>query len=189
MDNLFDLRSKAQEARGSLATVKNSIDILNQGVRAGPGVGARQYMANAMAEFFGDAPSEITANTNEYLAASGPRVLAVARALAPVTDLDLNQVKQIVGADLSNTSPTALRNVLKMISDAQSQIITDYNAQLGSLGSHYDEVAETFKPVKGIEIDFTEPARLPEGVTEEDIQVTMQEEGMTREQVLQAIAK
>jgi len=189
MDNLFDLRGKAQEARGSLATVKNSIDILNQGVRAGPGVGARQYMANAMAEFFGDAPSEITANTDEYLAASGPRVLAVARALAPVTDLDLNQVKQIVGADLSNTSPTALRNVLKMISDAQSQIITDYNAQLGSLGSHYDEVAETFKPVKGIEIDFTEPARLPEGVTEEDIQVTMQEEGMTREQVLQAIAK
>lgn len=156
MKSLFDLEGKAQEARASLQTVKNSLNILNEGIRTGPLVDARQYIARGVAEFFGDSPDQVTTNTDAYLAAAGPRVLAVARALAPVTELDLTRVEQIVGAGLT-TSPEALREVLKIVGQAQGQLIERYNKRLSTLGEHYLDVADAFAPIEAPQIDFSPP--------------------------------
>lgn len=158
---LDEEEATAQQSVASIGSIKNSLDLLNAGVRSGTAAGLRQSVARATATFLGDDPSAETVNTDAYIASAAPRVVEIVRALAPVTDQDKAYIQQAVAGDLSTATPEALRKMLEIAYRAQTAKITRFNERLNRLGDAYQDVAGVFDPISVPTIDFAAPAARP----------------------------
>lgn len=163
---LDDDENNAQQAVASLSSIKNSLDLLNEGVRTGTLAGARQSIARAIATFTGDDPNAATVNTDAYIATSAPRVVEIVRALAPVTDQDKEYIQAAVGGNLNVATPEAMRKLLEIASRTQMAKIDRYNTRLGVLGEEYTNIAEDFKPVTAPKLDFAAPGESQKAISE-----------------------
>lgn len=176
---LLEFETQARAARTNIRSVGRSLEQLNEGLRTGTAANVRQWVARAVATFLGEDPSAETVNTDAFMATAGPRILAEARKLAPVTELDLTKIEQIVGAGLSNATPAALREVLQEIYMAQSSIIEGYNEQLAGMSAYYGDVkARAMKPITFDQIDFSPPQpSAPTGAPGQRIRIRVDENG------------
>jgi hypothetical protein len=151
----------ADQSLASIGSIKNSLDLLNEGVRSGTLTGTRQAIARAAATLLGEDPSAATVNTDAYIASSAPRVVEIVRALAPVTDQDKDFINAAVGGALDVATPEAMRKILEMAYRTASGKVERYNTRLSVLGEEYTEIAEDFRPRELPKIDFGAPAAAP----------------------------
>lgn len=144
-----------------LAAVQNAIGILNEGALTGTGADVRTWTARALGTFLGDeVPPEVqaqAANTDAYIAAVSPLVLARVRALAPVTAEDRSYIERASGGQIA-MSEEALRKVLEIAARSASSSIERYNRGLSNLGDEYKVLQGLYEPLPVPTLDFTKPA-------------------------------
>jgi hypothetical protein len=148
----------AIDATSSISSIQASLNLMNEGLRMGPGADLRQWVARASATFLGDDPSAATTNTDAYIASSAPRVVEIVRALAPVTDQDKDYIQAAVGGNLNVATPEAMRKLLEIAYRSQTRKIENYNNRLSRLGPNYLSIAGAFDPIEVPQVDFTPPA-------------------------------
>jgi len=124
-----ELKTKKEEAsiaKAGFASNQRALEALQEGAKAGGGEEFLQSIRKA-AQFFGFTSVE-TAPTEKLAMAMGDEVLANARKLAPVTQEDIAQLKQIKGS--IGTDPTALAQMLEFLQAKNFKALHDYNSYL-----------------------------------------------------------
>lgn len=194
IETLPEARKQAVAGAQGVEAIRGAVDMLNEGVRTGTAANLRQWFARTLATLGGMPVDEqaIVDNTDAYLGAISPLVFARVTALRPVTQEERGYVEQMAGGDIALTEGS-IRKLLEIAYKASRRDIEAYGRNRSFLSGNetYGRAIEgAFAPVDMPgEVNFSKPLALPEGITEEDMQVTMQATGLTREQVIEEYNK
>ncbi len=120
--NLKIRQAEATSARDALRANGRAMDALNQYAQAGGGQDIKQLLRKGLQAFGVNSPE--TADTEQLGMALGENLLANARKLAPVTENDMAQLKNILGS--ISTDPTALQKALEFTNSIALKSMQDY---------------------------------------------------------------
>lgn len=127
-------------AKTAFLDSQRAVEALQGGAQAGGGEALSQWMRKAY-QFLGGNPKNLTETTNLQQAIGG-QILENARKLAPVTEIDLKQLENILGS--VDTDPSALEKGLAYVASKTFKYMHDFHSYLGE---QTDNAARTADPV------------------------------------------
>lgn len=157
-----ELQPQAQIAAESIRTAQRVQALLNDGVIAGTGAGAREAIERALVTA-GLVDGQRVANTGQLMAELAGATLAAAGGLSgPTSDRDILFLREVVGGNVALT-PDTIRRIVQVTNDRAMRTLTEYNRIAESIQGEEGVANASRQVFRPIPIPTVDAAPAPRG--------------------------
>jgi hypothetical protein len=159
---IAELQPQAQTAAESIRTAQRVQALLNDGVIAGTGAGAREAIERAFVTA-GLVDGQRVANTGQLMAELAGATLSAAGGLSgPTSDRDILFLREVVGGNIALT-PETIRRIVQVTSDRATRTLTEYNRIAEGIQSEPGVANASRQVFRPIPIPTVDAAAAPRG--------------------------